>query len=164
MLKLDGVLRRRRWLVLGAWIALLLAALPLAMRQSDHLRGGGFDVPGSPSKRVADTIGRDFANVQRTELGAVLVPGSGARPAQLRAAVDRLARAAGPVGGVALTPAARAAAERAAAAGRPLVVPLRITVEEDGSSDVAKHLRDRLHLDAGARNGVATHLIGQGAL
>ena len=36
------------------WIALLVAALPLAMRQSDHLRGGGFDVPGSPSKAVAD--------------------------------------------------------------------------------------------------------------
>ena len=164
MLRLDGVLRRRRWLVAGTWLVLLLAALPLAMRQSDHLRGGGFDVPGSPSKLEADTIGRDFANVQRTELGAVLVPGSGARPAQLRAAVDRLARAAGPVGGVALTPTARAAADRAAAAGRPFVVPLRVTVAEDASSDVAKHLRDRLHIDAGPRYGVATHLIGQGAL
>src|SRR5438094_654598 len=29
---------------------------------------------------------------------------------------------------------------------------------------VAKLLRDRLSLDAGARNGVAIHLIGQGAL
>src|SRR5438067_6611984 len=134
------------------------------MRQSDHLRGGGFDVPGSPSKAVADTTGRDFPGVERTQLGAVLVPRPGARPAQLRAAVDRLARAAGPVGGVALTPAARAAADRAAAAGRPLVVPLRIAVEEDASSDVAKHLRDRLSLDAGARNGVDIHLIGQGAL
>src|SRR5213079_1585899 len=102
-------------------------------------------VPGSPSKAVADTTGRDFPGVGRTQLGAVLVPRSGTRPAQLRAAVDRLARAAGPVGGVALTPTARAAADRA-------------------SSDVAKHLRDRLHIDAGPRDGVATHLIGQGAL
>src|SRR5213082_12398 len=98
MLKLDGVLRRRRWLVLSAWIALLLVALPLAMRQSDHLRGGGFDVPGSPSKAVADTTGRDFPGVERTQLGAVLVPQAGVRPDQVRAAVDRLARAAGPVG------------------------------------------------------------------
>src|SRR5439155_14751472 len=164
MLRLDGVLRRRRWLVAGAWLVLLVAALPRAMGKSDHLRGGGFDVPGSPSKAVADTIGRDFVNAQRTQLGAVLVPRSGARPAQLRAAVDRLARAAGPVGGVALTPTARAAADRAAAAGRPFIVPLGVTVAEDASSDVAKHLRDRLHIDAGPRDGVATHLIGQGAL
>src|SRR5436190_856238 len=50
MLKLDGVLCRRRWLVFAVWAALLVAAFLLAMRQSDHLRGGGFDVPGSPSK------------------------------------------------------------------------------------------------------------------
>src|SRR5205809_5521146 len=106
MLTLDGVLRRRRWIVLGVWAALLLAALPLAVRQSDHLRGGGFDVPGSPSKAVADTTGRDFPGVERTQLGAVLVPRPGARPAQLRAAVDRLAHAAAPIAGVALTPAA----------------------------------------------------------
>ena len=164
MLKVDGVLRRRRWLVLGVWVALLLCALPLAMRQSDHLRGGGFDVPGSSSKAVADATGRNFPGVESTQLGAVLVPQRGARPDQLRAAVERLGRAAGPVGGVAVTPAARAAADRAAEAGRPFVVPLRITVPEDSSSDVAKHLRDRLRIDAGPRDGVATHLIGQGAL
>ena len=45
MLRLDGVLRRRRWLVLGAWIAAVLVAVPFAARQSDHLTGGGYGVP-----------------------------------------------------------------------------------------------------------------------
>ena len=47
MNKLAGVLgRRRRW-VLAAWVLVVLLALPFAAKQTDHLTGGGFDVPGS---------------------------------------------------------------------------------------------------------------------
>lgn len=35
--------RRRRW-VLGAWVTIVVLALPLASKQTDHLTGGGCDV------------------------------------------------------------------------------------------------------------------------
>lgn len=45
MERLAGFLARRRWIVIAAWLALLLAALPLAAKQTDELTGGGFSVP-----------------------------------------------------------------------------------------------------------------------
>ena len=60
MLKLDRALIRRRWMVLGAWIAALAVAVPFAMQQSEHLTGGGFGVPGSQSQAVADLTRDDF--------------------------------------------------------------------------------------------------------
>jgi uncharacterized membrane protein YdfJ with MMPL/SSD domain len=35
--RLAGFLERRRWVVLGAWILLLVAALSFAAKQTDHL-------------------------------------------------------------------------------------------------------------------------------
>jgi uncharacterized membrane protein YdfJ with MMPL/SSD domain len=49
---LADVLARRRWFLVGAWLALVIVALPLASRQTENLTGGGFDVPGSQSARV----------------------------------------------------------------------------------------------------------------
>jgi hypothetical protein len=61
MNRLAGVLgRRRRW-VLGAWIAIVVVAMPFAARQTEHLTGGGFDVPGSQSKAVAESMQGVFA-------------------------------------------------------------------------------------------------------
>src|SRR5687767_13756577 len=94
MLRLDGRLRRRQWLVLGAWVAVLVAAAPLAAKQSEHLSGGGFGVPGSDSQRVVDAVEQDFEGVERTQLAAVLAPSPGASAGDLRAGVARVARAA----------------------------------------------------------------------
>ena len=41
--RLAGFLERRRWLVLAAWLLILLAALPFAAKQTDHLTSGGFE-------------------------------------------------------------------------------------------------------------------------
>ncbi len=49
---LTAILERRRWLILGAWLLLLLAALPFAAKQTEHLTSGGFTVPGSGSDAV----------------------------------------------------------------------------------------------------------------
>jgi uncharacterized membrane protein YdfJ with MMPL/SSD domain len=49
MLRLDSFLRRHRRAVLVAWVAILLAAVPFAARQSEDLSSGGFGVPGSQS-------------------------------------------------------------------------------------------------------------------
>jgi RND superfamily putative drug exporter len=62
MNKLAGFLgRRRRW-VLAAWLVIVVAALPFAAKQTDHLTGGGFDVPGSQSKAVGDALQREFGS------------------------------------------------------------------------------------------------------
>ncbi len=84
MVKLAGFLgRRRRW-VLAAWIAIVALALPIASHQTDHLTGGGFDVPGSESKAVSDSLEGEFSD--KTGQLAVLL--------QAQPAADREARAA----------------------------------------------------------------------
>jgi uncharacterized membrane protein YdfJ with MMPL/SSD domain len=168
MLRLDSFVRRHRRLVLAAWVVALVAALPLAARQSDHLTGGGFGVPGSQSDRVEKALSRDFDRAQAASLGAIVVPNDGASRAEMRAALDRLATATARVDHVALTASARRAALRQIErdGARPIVVPLRIDVPETKSPDVATKLRDELGLAAdGASAGPApVHLLGQGAL
>ena len=56
--RLGGFLERRRWLVAGAWVLLLVAAAPFAARQTDHLTAGGFDVPESGSEVVDRNLQR----------------------------------------------------------------------------------------------------------
>ncbi|HEX5147257.1 MAG TPA: MMPL family transporter, partial [Conexibacter sp.] len=167
MLRLDALIRRRRGLFLGAWALLLLAALPFAARQADHLTGGGFDVPGSQSVAVQHAVERDFEHAQETTLAAVLVPRAGASSAELRAALRRVGAAAGDVDRVALAPAARAAALRQLAADGPrtLVVPLATRVSDSDAIDVAIDLRKQLGIaDQPVGAPVALHLAGQGAL
>src|SRR5215218_7446171 len=163
MLRLDALLRRHKRFVLVAWAVILLAALPFAARQSEDLSSGGFGVPGSQSATVESALDR-FPGVQKAELSAVLVPQRGASEAQLRAAVDRVAAAAGPVDGVSLPAAARERALRQARAGGTVLVPLATAVDEDDATAVAVDLRDRLDVADGPRAGVATHFVGQGAL
>ena len=163
MLRLDRTLRRRKRAVLIVWAAIVLAAVPFAARQSENLSSGGFEVPGSQSAAVDEALAR-FPGVQRARLAAVLVADQSASEVQLRAAVDRVAAAAGPIDGVSLPDAARADALERAAAGGTVVVPLRAEVDEDGATDVATDLRDRLGVGDGAQDGVTTHFVGQGAL
>jgi uncharacterized membrane protein YdfJ with MMPL/SSD domain len=163
MLKLDAFVRRRRRLVLIAWAAILLAAVPFAARQSEDLSSGGFAVPGSQSDVVDRALER-FPGVQRAELAAVLIPERGASAAQLRAAVDRVGAAAGPIDGVSLAPAARERAAAQAVAGGVVLVPLVAEVDEDDATAVAVDLRDELSVADGPQDGVATHFVGQGAL
>ena len=163
MLRLDRALRRHRRLVLIGWAVVLLAALPFAARQSEDLSGGGFGVPGSASAAV-DAALTDFPGVPRAQLAAVLLPEPGATPAQLRAAVGRVGAGVRPVDGVTLPAATRTEAERRAAAGGTVVVPLRVAVDEDAATNLAVDLRENLGAGAGARDGVTTSLVGQGAL
>ena len=167
MLRLDALIRRRRRLVLIAWALVVLAALPFAARQSEHLSGGGFDVPGSQSVAVQQSLERDFDDAQETTLAAVLVPRAGADPAEVRAALARLGVAAGKVDDAALTPAARAQALRQLRSDglRPLIVPFTTSVGDSDAIDVAVDLRKELGIaDADPNAPVAIHLVGQGAL
>src|SRR3954454_888156 len=85
MVRLAGFLGRRcRW-VLAAWIAVVAVALPIASHQTDHLTGGGFDVPGTQSKAVSDSLEKDFSDktggiavVVQADEGASAAAGAGA--------------------------------------------------------------------------------------
>ncbi|MGI8781158.1 MAG: MMPL family transporter, partial [Solirubrobacteraceae bacterium] len=68
------------------------------------------------------------------------------------------------VAGVSLPDAARAQAAGRARPGAAVIVALRAEVDEDAATSVAVDLRDRLAVADGPRDGVSTHLVGQGAL
>ena len=159
MIALEARLSRHRKLVVIAWLALLVVALPFASRQTENLTGGGFDVAGSQSKQVSDTIEQDFAG--RTQgIGVVLAAQPNATRAQKAAAVDRVASAVGSTDDVSLAPGgarrARAQLDRRGAA----LIPIRSALPSDRLTDPAVDLRDEL--DPGsAAGGVTPYLVGQ---
>jgi len=159
MIQLAGFLgRRRRWVV-AAWVAIVVLALPLASKQTDHLTGGGFDVPGSESKAVSDSLENDFS----TRAGGIAValqaqPDAGA--AARAAAVDRVRRAVAGLDEVTLPPATARRAEIALQRTGTAMLPLHSEQSSDRQIDSATTLRE--DLDPGATTaGVTTYLAGQ---
>ena len=163
MIRLDRMLARRRWMVLGAWVLALAVALPFAARQSEHLTGGGFGVPGSQSQQVGDALRGDYGGAGRASLAAVLVVAPGTPRADVRAQLARVRDAAAAAPDVTLEPAAFARAERRL--GDPtIIVPLATPVDDVQSTDVAGDLRKRLGIAGAGAGPVRLHLVGQGAL
>jgi RND superfamily putative drug exporter len=159
MTKLAGFLgRRRRW-VLAGWVLVLVLALPLASRQTEHLTGGGFDVPGSQSKAVSDAVQRDFGGAA-DGIVVLLRAQPGTTSAAQAAAVARVRRAVAGLDRVTLPPAAARRAEIVLRHGGVAMLPLRSDLSSDLLIDPAATLRDEL--DPGtARGGVTTYLAGQ---
>jgi len=159
MKRLAGVLGRRRRLVVAVWAVVVLAALPFAARQTEHLTGGGFDVPGSESKAVADAMQGVF--VHRAGGVAVLLRAEPDASAAARdAAVARLRREVGAVEGVGLLPAvARRAAAQLRRQGTALV-SMESGVSADKLIDPAVKLREALE-PGKAVDGVTAYLAGQ---
>ncbi|HEV2685464.1 MAG TPA: MMPL family transporter [Actinomycetota bacterium] len=58
--RLGVLAHRRRWVIIGIWIAALLAAGPLLGKLNNRLSQGGFAVPGSQSDAVQKAIEKDF--------------------------------------------------------------------------------------------------------
>ena len=104
-IRLGAFLARRRRLVVAAWALVVLASLPLAARQTEHLTGGGFDVPGSESKAVAEAMQGVFAD-RASGVAVLLRAEPGASDERLAAAVGRVRREVGDIEGIALPPAA----------------------------------------------------------
>ena len=71
MVRLHDFLSRHRRFVLVAWLLVLVAAVPFASRQTEHLTSGGFLVPGSGSEKVDQALA-DFEGAQRETLAVVL--------------------------------------------------------------------------------------------
>jgi RND superfamily putative drug exporter len=156
--RLGGFISRRRRLVLGAWIVLLLASVPFAMQQTKHLTAGGFEVPGSQTLAVSQDLKR-FPGVQ-TEPLIFIFDNRRHDAAALRAAVDKAAAAVKGVDGVSVSPQAVQAAR---SSSDPIVaMALNVTGDTDQSVDAAVKIRK----DAGVGNSgaVPIHLVGQQAL
>ena len=159
MNRLAGILgRRRRWVV-AAWVAILLCALPFAAKQTEHLTGGGFDVPGSQSMAVSEALQRDFGS-ESNGVSVALKSEPGAGPGAAAAAVGRVRREVATVKGVALAPAtARQARQQLRRTGFALL-PLRSELSPDELIDAATTMRE--DLDPGtAAAGVTPYLVGQ---
>jgi RND superfamily putative drug exporter len=159
MIKLAGFLGRRRRLVLVAWIATLIVALPIASHQTDHLTGGGFDVPGSQSKAVSDSLEQNFGG-SADGIAVLLRAEPGSNPAQRAAAVRRVRDAVAGLDRVTLSPVAARRAEAQLQRTGIAMLPLRSDQSSDLLIDSATTLRTEL--DPGtADGGVTTYLAGQ---
>src|SRR5262245_58937201 len=131
MVRLAGSLRRRRWWIVAAWLAIVVVSLPMAAKQTEHLSGGGFDVPGSQSRIVETAATQRFTGTRRGRLALVFEPAPGATPEQSAAAVDAVGKEVGADSDASLTPEAAAAAKAQLAAGKVAIAPL----EASGDSD-----------------------------
>jgi uncharacterized membrane protein YdfJ with MMPL/SSD domain len=157
--RLAGLVGRRcRW-VLAAWLLVLVLALPLASRQTDHLTGGGFDVPGSQSNAVNDALEEDFGG-EAAGIAVLLRSAPGAGAAAQSAAVGRVRRAVAGIDRVALPPLTARRAELALRRQRVAMLPLGSDLGSDELIDAATTLRGELDPGA-ARGGVTTYLAGQ---
>ncbi len=150
--------RRRRWVV-AAWVVILLCALPFAAKQTEHLTGGGFDVPGSQSQAVSEALQRDFGS-DSNGISVPLKAGPGAGPAASAAAVGRVRREVASLDGVTLPPAVAVRATRQLARTGIALLPLSSERSPDELIDSATTLRE--DLDPGtAQAGVTPYLVGQ---
>jgi uncharacterized membrane protein YdfJ with MMPL/SSD domain len=159
MLRLARFLARRRRIVIVAWALVVLASLPLAAKQTEHLTGGGFDVPGSESKAVAEAM----QGVFETDAGgiAVLLRGDDRlTAAESAAAVRRVRQEVAGVEGISLPAAVARRGERQLRRDGEALLTLSSSVAPDALIDPAVDLREGL--DPGtAKDGVTPYLAGQ---
>jgi RND superfamily putative drug exporter len=159
MVKLAGFLgRHRRWVLVG-WVAVVAVALPIASHQTDHLTGGGFDVPGSQSKAVSDSLQGEFAD-ETGGITVMLQADANASAAERAAAVDRVGAAVAEIDELTLPAATARRGEVALQRTGAALLPLHSEASPDAQVDAAVTLRE--DLDPGAASGgVTPYLAGQ---
>jgi len=159
MSSLAGFLgRRRRWVV-AAWVLIVLLALPFASKQTDHLTGGGFDVPGSQSMKVSESLQSEFGD-QADGISVVLKAEPGASAAERDAAVARVQKEVATLDDVVLPPPVARQARRQLQGSDVVLVPLRSDLSSDELIDPAATLREDLE-PGSADAGVTPYLVGQ---
>jgi RND superfamily putative drug exporter len=150
--------RRRRWVV-AAWVLIVVLALPFASKQTDHLTGGGFDVPGSQSMKVSEAVQGDFGD-RADGIAVVLKAAPGTTAAQRDRAVARVRRQVATLDDVTLPPAVAAGARRQLQGKDVVLVPLRSDLSSDELIDPAATLREDLN-PGEESSGVTPYLVGQ---
>ena len=164
MVRLSGFLTRRRWWVVGAWVVTVIIAAPMAAKQTDHLSGGGFDVPGSQSQAVETAVTKRFAATEAGRIALVLQPAPNVTQEQATAAVRRAESQVAAAGdGARIPPQAARQAEAQLAAGGPAIVPVQATGSADELVNTATDLRDEIS-PGNEVGGVTPYLVGQPAM
>jgi uncharacterized membrane protein YdfJ with MMPL/SSD domain len=165
MMRLSGNLRRYRWAVFAAWLLLLVPAIYLAMNQSSHLTGGGFEVEGSQSLHVQRELEAHFPDQGASPLALVAAPRADASFDDMNAAVTHLEQIAAQVPSVKVVPNPQQPAPQP---DRPYVISLQPDFNNSGVVDIAKQLREKVGINGDQpgeiENGkVRLYVIGQGA-
>jgi RND superfamily putative drug exporter len=145
--------------VLGAWLVVVALALPIATHQTDHLTGGGFDVPGSETKAVSDSLEND-CGFKAGQIAVVLKAAPGASAVQRDRAVARVRAQVAKLEDVTLPPAAAAQARHQLQGTDVVLLPLRSDLTSDELIDKAATLREDLS-PGDAAAGVTPYLAGQ---
>jgi uncharacterized membrane protein YdfJ with MMPL/SSD domain len=162
--RVDGLLRQRLVVVIAIWLAVVAIAVPLALRQSDHLTAGGFSVPGSQSARVDAVLAREYPEADRAVIAVLLWPGKSATPQALSVGVERVVRETRHLAGAELPKQVQELAPFAAELGEPVVMPLKVTASEDQARNIVRTLRSRLGVGRPTSDGIEVHLLGESAL
>jgi RND superfamily putative drug exporter len=150
--------RRRRWVV-AAWVLIVVLALPFASKQTEHLTGGGFDVPGSQSMKVSEAVQEEFGS-QADGIAVVLEASPDASATERDRAVARVRGNVATLEEVTLPPPVATQARRQLRQTDVVLVPLRSDLSSDELIDPAATLRE--DLDPGdAAGGVTPYLVGQ---
>lgn len=153
-----------RPLVVGCcWLLCVAAALPFALRQSDHLTSGGFAVPGSQSARVETILARRYPAVARTSLAILLMPKGGASEQDVLDAINAVTKAVHGLRGVSVPRQSRERAVFAAGLTEPMLVALRVNENQREAQSTAGILRRRLESLRAAHN-VRMYVLGEGAV
>ncbi|MGE2722470.1 MMPL family transporter [Mycolicibacterium celeriflavum] len=166
MLRLSSKLRGYRWAVFAVWVLLLVPSVWLALNQSSHLTGGGFEVDGSQSLRVQRELEEHFPDQGASPLALVAAPRADASYQDMNNAVAHLERLAAEVPSVKIAPNPQQPPPQP---DRPYVITLQLDFNNTGAVDVAKQLRKKVGID-GEDPGeiedgkVKLYVIGQGAL
>jgi uncharacterized membrane protein YdfJ with MMPL/SSD domain len=147
--RLAAAVSRHRRAVVAVWLVLLAAGGWFSLHQNEHLSGGGWEVPGSPSLRTADALDR-FPGVTPPAF-TLLVTGTPPAVRARLAAVAPLVRR---------DPSLRLGRPRFLAAGAVLV-PIAYDGVTSGSIDEATRLRRALVQTSPA---VQTRVLGEPAI
>ncbi|HEX2213370.1 MAG TPA: MMPL family transporter, partial [Mycobacterium sp.] len=166
MMRVSSTLRRFRWAVFAVWLMLLVPSGYLAMNESGHLTGGGFEVEGSQSLYVQHQVEAQFPDQGASPLALVAAPRADASFDDMNNAVAHLERLAAEVPSVTVMPNPQQPPPQP---DRPYVITLQLGFENTGAVDIAKQLRDKVGIDGDepgeTENGkVRLYVIGQGAL
>jgi uncharacterized membrane protein YdfJ with MMPL/SSD domain len=159
--------RQHRRVVLAAWLAIVAASVPFAMRASDHLTAGGFEVNGSRSEQVDEALARHFRGTTRANLAVLLWPRKGTTSSALTAAIERVKRHVHGMPDVTLSERDYSFALFGAGLIEPTVLPLTVAGNEDTAQRIAERLRSTLGINtesAPKHSGIEVHLLGEGAL
>jgi uncharacterized membrane protein YdfJ with MMPL/SSD domain len=164
MVSLSAFLTRRRWWVVGAWMVTVIVAAPLAAKQTEHLSGGGFDVPGSQSQAVETALTKRFASTEAGRIAVLLQPSPGNAAEQAPAAIRRVQSQVAAAGdGASITPHAAATAQAQLASGKPAIIPVQASGSADDLVNTATDLRDEIS-PGDTVDGVTPYLVGQPAM